>query len=267
MRSPVPFVFTLHDLIHLDARPGFLPAKRLYFETVVRSGIRRAGAVLTVSEFSRGRIVEWSGCSPEMIVNVGNGVSPCFHPNVSPAAVDRPYFLHVGSHAPHKNIGRLFRAMAISGLAGDCRLLLTGASTAALRRQAAAAGVADVVSYLGLVPDDVLARYYRGALALILPSLSEGFGLPVIEAMACATPVVASLAGALPETAGGAALLVDPLDVESLADSMKLLAGDAQLRREVGERGVSKAARFSWDETARRVSGVLSGVARQRRPQ
>ncbi|MGH8494484.1 MAG: glycosyltransferase family 4 protein [Moraxellaceae bacterium] len=262
-----PFLFrgvrllTIHDLNHLDVPVSRSFLKTLYYELFIRLAISRAARVLTVSEFSRQRIVEWSGCSPEKVVNVGNGVDPAFNADVSPWQPGFSYFLCVSNRRAHKNEERLLRAFAAADLAPDVRLVLSGEATPELLQLAAALGLDERLVFRGRVPETELPSLYRGALALVFPSLYEGFGLPVIEAMACGTAVITANTTSMPEVAGNAALLVDPLSVSEIAAAMLRLHQDVLLRQELAARGLLRAQQFSWDAVAARVRAVLDGVA------
>jgi glycosyltransferase involved in cell wall biosynthesis len=187
-------------------------------------------------------------------------VSPVFSPQGIRARLARPYFLYVGNHKRHKNLVRLLKAFAGSGLEHDFDLVLTGTPSAALRMRIAALGLSTAVEFTGSVPDVRLAELYRGATALLLPSLYEGFGLPAVEAMSCGTPVMASNAAALPETTGGAALSVDPLDEAAMSSAMLELATGGESVQGLRERGLVHARRFSWEAVAQRVAEVLPGM-------
>ena len=235
LRSPVPLVFCVHDLIHLRFAPESTLARRLYYRLVVRPAARRAARVLTVSVHSQREILEWTGLPPARVAVVGNGVAAAFRPDGARHEPGFPYFLYVGRRAAHKNIDRLLAAHASARCAREIRLLFAEG-----------------------LDDERLAAHYRGALALAFPSLHEGFGLPIVEAMACGTPVLTSTATAMPETAGeGNALLVDPLSVDAIAAGLDRLADDAALRARLRERGLLRARAFSWTEVAAKVGEAL----------
>jgi glycosyltransferase involved in cell wall biosynthesis len=254
---PVPFVFTVFDLIHLEIPEESGAAKRLYYRLHVKPAVRRARAVLTGSEYSRARIAEWSGVSPDRIVVIRGAAGSEFTPDGELHDPGYPYLLYVGNHKPHKNLGRLIRALAQLRDGSSLRLLLVGPVEPELLGIARTIGVSDRLVFLGDVPDERLPELYRGAVAFVFPSLHEGFGLPPLEAMACGTPVVSSLATSLGEVVGDAAVAVDPLDVDSIAAGIDSIVGSEQLRRDLKARGLARAARFSWDETARRTLHAL----------
>jgi glycosyltransferase involved in cell wall biosynthesis len=207
---------------------------------------RRARLVITVSEFSRRELRELLGVDAAV---VPGGVDERFTPDTEPAAFERPYVLTVASRTARKNLGALdacARRLHASGI----ELLAVGGD----RPQFNPEGGSSSVRSLGHVPDEQLAGLYAGAQCFVLPSLYEGFGLPCIEAMACGTPVVASNAGALPETCGDAALLVDPHDPAAIADAVERAIGDERLRAA----GLQRAAQYSWDHTACAIDALLS---------
>ena len=239
LRSGVPFVSCIHDLIHLRFAAESTAARRAYYRLVVGPGARRAAKVLTVSEHARGEILEWTKLPAERVVVAGNGVAAAFKPEGERHDPGYPYFLFVGRRVPHKNVERLVAAHAASRCGREVRLLFADS-----------------------LDDERLAAHYRGAVALAFPSLYEGFGIPIVEAMACGTPVLASNATAIPETAGeGNALYVDPLRVEAIAAGLDRLADDAALRSDLRQRGLARAAAFSWDQVADRVGKVLREAA------
>ena len=141
-----------------------------------------------------------------------------------------PYLLYVGNHKPHKNLSRLIQAYARSSERDSLRLVITGRQEAELSALARREGVGERVVFIGQVPDRDLPRLYRGAVAFVFPSLYEGFGLPPLEAMACGTPVVSSAATSLAEVVGDAAVLVDPLEIESIAEGIDRVVDDTALR-------------------------------------
>jgi glycosyltransferase involved in cell wall biosynthesis len=260
LSCPVPFFITLHDLNHLDRRENSSVLKRLYYATIVKHACHRAAAVLTVSLFSRRRIAEWSGIPAEKIINVGCGAGPEFRPEVPNYPLPFPYLLCVSNRKKHKNEFRLVEAFAKSGLAKEIHLVLTGEPTEELIECVRRNAVTQQVNILGHVPAQQLPSLYRTAVAMVFPSLYEGFGIPVIEAMACGTPVVTSNTTALPETAGDAALLVDPTSVDQIASAMERIVKDTSLRQLLRQKGFTRAALFTWPRTAALVHEALTTV-------
>jgi len=260
--SSTPFVFTIHDLIHLRFAQNYGLKQRAYYRAVVAPAILRASAIVTVSEFSRREILE-SIAVPESKVRVaGPGVAEHFSANVESFDLPYDYFLYVGNRKPHKNIPRLLEAFGRAELGVGIRLVLLGEADRESAALAKALRLGERVIFLGEVTDDDLPGLYRGAVALALPSLLEGFGLPALEAMACGAPVIASNSSSLPEVVGDAGILVDPYDVEALADAMQRVASDAELRAGMISRGLERAKLYSWDKTAGQILQILIDASR-----
>jgi glycosyltransferase involved in cell wall biosynthesis len=256
--NPCPFVFCVHDLNHLYIKENSNPLKRAYYQHIVRPAIHRARILITGSEFSKSQICEWSGANIARVVAVGYGVSDAFlakGPHHTEAG--RPYFLCVGNEKVHKNLVRAIQAFASAYRGTDYMLLFSGSQSEAVESEINRLAIATQVKFFGGITDARLAQLYRGATALVFVSLYEGFGLPIIESMACGTPVLTSTATATPEVAGGAAILVDPLDVEAIADGMRRLAGDEKLRNSLRELGFRRAEVYSWEKTSTKLSEAL----------
>lgn len=259
--SKIPYVFTVHDLNHLDRPENASFLKTLFYRFFIKPGCHRAAAVLTVSEFSRQRIIEWSGVSPDKVINVGNGVDDAYSPDVEPYFPEYPYLLCVSNRKSHKNEPMLIRAFAQAQMDNNIRLLFTGKPTPELEELITSLGVESRVSFFGFVEEEQLPSLYKGALALLFPSLYEGFGLPVIESMACGTPVITSNCTSLPEVAGDAALLVDPDNLVSIRTAIEKVLSDAELREKLVLRGLEQVKNFTWELTAQRVESVLTNIA------
>jgi len=257
LRSPIPFVFTIHDLAHLRVPQESSVVRRLYYATVVRPAARRAWRILTVSEYSRRDILEWSGLPADAVVVVGNGVSAAFTPGL-PHEQREPYLLHVGRRGGNKNIGNLMRGYALSRARNDLQLVFTGNADAETLHFAKEAGVAERVRFAGPIDDAALVKLYHRSIALLYPSLHEGFGLPIVEAMATGTPVITGNTTSMPEIAGqGNALLVDPREPAAIAKAIDDLAQDQALWKSLATRGLARATDFSWERVCDRVNVAL----------
>jgi glycosyltransferase involved in cell wall biosynthesis len=241
-----PSIATVHDVI-LAHYPPPQPGGSLYYSMMMRRALRKSVHVLTVSQAAKQSIVETFPCDPSKITVTPDGVDALFFES-GPAESGR-YFLYVGNDKPHKNVGALIEAFA--ALEG-AQLVLVGSEFARYR------DVPNVVT-AGFVTIERLAELYRGAVALVMPSLEEGFGLPVAEAMACGTPVIASDIPSLREVAGDAALY------GAFAENMVRLMNDAQLREAMGARGRARAARFTWRRCAELTREVYRRAGRRGR--
>ena len=254
------FVFIIHDLNHLDCKNNSTFLKRLYYSLIIKRACRFSFRVLTVSEFSRARICAWAKVSPDKVINIGNGVDDNFSLSVTPASLGYSYLFVVGNRKAHKNEKNIVEAFSASGIDASIRLVLTGPPSEELQRVARMHNVGDRLIFLGRVDEADLPGLYRGAIALLFPSLYEGFGLPVIEAMACGTPVLTSTTTALPEVAGDAALLVNPESVGEIAEGIRRLCGEEELRMILRDRGLEHCKRFRWDAVADRVRDVFQAM-------
>src|SRR4051794_2568028 len=208
----------------------------------------RARTVITVSPFSRNELKELLNVEAEVVYG---GVDARFSPDAVPARRARPYVLCVASHTARKNLRALGPAAAALRAQG-VELVVAGGH----RPQFTAEAGLDDLTLLGHVPEEQLPGLYAGAEAFVLPSLYEGFGLPVLEAMACGTPVVAANTTALPDTAGGAARLAEPAP-EALREALTSLLADSGERARLRALGLERARRFTWERTAREVDAIV----------
>ena len=255
--APCSFSLTIHDLIHLDFSDESSLVKRLYYKIIVLPAVHHADMVFTVSEYSRQKIAEWSGIDPDRIVVAGNGVSANFSPDGSRWKWNKPYLLYVGSQKPHKNVEGLIRAFAESSLTKDVDLLLTGEMSESVARVVTEYRVTDHVKSLGLIPEADLPNLYRGAMAVVMPSWYEGFGLPLVEAMACGTPVLSSNRTSLPEIGGEAAAYFEPESQESFVQGLHFVC-DQSNREGMRLAGLLRAKDFCWEAVAKRVSDSIN---------
>lgn len=258
LTCPAPFIFTIHDLSHIHCPENSSPLIRLYYSTILKRNCHCAAAILTVSDFTRAQIVEWAGVPPEKVANVGCGVDAAYRPDGTVYTFPFPYLLCVSNRKPHKNEFRIVEAFAKAGISSQVHLVFIGHTTSELSDCIAQHGLDTYVHFTGVVPESQLPSLYRGARALIFPSLYEGFGLPVLEAMACGTPVVTSNVTAMPEVAGDAALLVNPASVDEIAQATRQIVRDSALRAQLRETGLARASNFSWRSTIAKAQNVLS---------
>jgi glycosyltransferase involved in cell wall biosynthesis len=212
---------------------------------------RRALHVVTVSEFSKGELVDLLGADPEKITVIPCGVDERFSPHARTAPRDRPYVLCVASHTARKNLAAL-GPTALALRERGMELVVVGGH----RPQFTPEPGLDALTLAGYVDDAELPGLYAQAELFVLPSRYEGFGLPVIEAMAAGTPVVCTDAGALPETTGGAARLT-PLDPEAIRDAVLAVLDDDAEKARLRTAGLARAALFTWDRMARELHALL----------
>ncbi len=255
-------VATVHDLSVFDHGEWYTNAESSFFRRELARLVRRADRLIAASSFTRGRLVERFGVDPGRVVTIYQGCSVKGTSDAAEPPVTRPYFLYVGTIEPRKNVQALIRAydrlrQRRPGL--DPQLVLVG-RWGWLYDEARSAYEGspfrrDILS-LDYLEAERVAAYYRHAVALVYPSLYEGFGRPPLEAMACGCPVVATSAASLPEVVGDAGLLVPPGDEEALSAAMERVLTDTELRRTLVERGRKQAEAFSWGEAARQTLAV-----------
>jgi glycosyltransferase involved in cell wall biosynthesis len=232
LRARVPTVLTVHDLAILRHPETFPRWHRLYGRVGLRSALQAADALVAVSEFTGRELVELVGIPRERIRVIANGVDPVFRPSGPRASGE--YVLAVATLEPRKNLARAVEAARIANV----ELRVVGVR---------GWGGVDAPGWVGEVPDAELASLYRGARCLLYVSLYEGFGLPVLEAMACGTPVVTSRGTAMEEVASGAAVLVDPLDPEAIAAG---IVEATERRGELVPLGLARARELTWERAA-----------------
>ena len=291
-----PVVVTIHDISFEHYPEFFSPRDYAILKTLVPLSARRAARVITVSQHAKREIVQRYGIDPQRVAVTYEAAAAQFKPVSDPAALqavrarygigDGPFLLALGNLQPRKNIGRLLEAFAQVvgtgdwGLGTDYRSPVTDHSTPlrygtacslviagkALWRESEIfasvqrAGLEDRVVFPGYVDDADLPALYSAATAFVYPSIYEGFGLPPLEAMACGTPVVCSTAASLPEVVGDAAVNVDPLRVDSLAQGLRDVLSNAALREDLRARGLRRAAQFSWDRCAAETLAVYTAA-------
>ncbi|MDX1655580.1 MAG: glycosyltransferase family 1 protein [Candidatus Competibacteraceae bacterium] len=264
--SPRAYVFTLHD-ISMFVHPEFYPVRiRLRLNALIRLGLRQARLILCISEHGRQMARERFGIAEERLAVAYHGVDACYRPVPQSEARQRlrrhyglegSYLLYLGKYERRKNIFRLLEAFRLFRERNDgVKLVMAGKrdwNAAAVDRLIAQLELDGQVLEPGYIPLEHLPALYSAAHCFVFPSLWEGFGLPVIEAMACGTPVITSRGSCLEEIAGGAARLVDPHRVEDIAQALEELYRNPALGGELRRRGLIRAAQFSWEACARQT--------------
>ena len=271
LRCAVPTVLTIHDVSY-ERHPEWYPYRRDWMRRAFyRASAHAAAHILTDSEFSRQEIAAAYGIPFERVTVAPPGVSGAFAPGAAPSAlpgrVAPPYLLHVGDLHARRNLPLAIEALALARrrLSGPLSLVLAGVDRgvgAGLDERAAAAKTPLI--RLGAIDDTALRSLYRGAAALVYPSRYEGFGLPVLEAMACGTPVIASRAASIPEVLGDAGILLNPDEPAAWADAIVRILTDGEQQARMRAAGVARASEFTWARTARMTLDVYRRVASPR---
>jgi glycosyltransferase involved in cell wall biosynthesis len=270
LRTPCARVMTVHDAIMLAMPSQYGAVERVYFRLFSVVAARRADAVIVPSHAARADVARVYGIPPARLSVIPEAASPRFRP-IAPAerapvlaryGIRPPYVLFVGAIVPRKNLPRLLDAFAASRrrVGRDASLVLVGppeSSVGPIRHP----HLDGHLHRLDRVPDDDLPALYSGAACLAYPSLAEGFGLPILEAMACGTPVMTSNCSAMAEVAGDAALLVDPRRTEAIAEGLVRLLAERGLGEALGERGLARARAFTWEQAARATEEVYRAAA------
>ena len=283
--SMVPEVVTIHDILFETHPDLFVGAFSRLSVSLIRRSARRARRVLTVSDFSRRALLERYRLPEDKVVAIHDAVDHArFHPMAGPNAhaepadqddqerlaqvkkryaLERPYVLNVGRLEPRKNLVRLIRAFrqARKKLDPGLELILVGKKDFRFEEIEEEIQESDGVRLLGPVPDEDLPALYNLASVFAFPSLVEGFGMPVLESMACGTPVVASRRGALPEVGGNAVAWVEPEDEEAIATAIADLLTDTDRAAHLRGTGLEKAQEFSWENAARQTLTVYHQCA------
>jgi glycosyltransferase involved in cell wall biosynthesis len=275
---PRATVVTIHDLMHLQRPEHASPAKRAYARWMMGRAVRSAARVIAVSEATRTDLVrEFPGAATKVTI-IPNGVGARFFESELGGGVDSVrlryglgagYVLFLGNDKPHKNLAGLLDAVALLKNSSPSKKSLTVslvlAGGAAERRgdrkkAVEARGLTGLVKDLGIVPDTDVPALLRGASALVLPSFTEGFGIPVLEAQAAGTPVVCSDRGGLREAAGDAAIYIDPERPESIAHGIEKVLGDQKTRERICLEGKKRAKEFTWGAIAEKTEAVYRTV-------
>ena len=260
---------TIHDVAHIEHPEWYDPKFARLYKTLLPKLTRRVTSIITVSNFVKVRLIEIYDLPPEKVYVTHLGVDHTLFVPASQEKIDffkkkhqisRPYLVTVSGLSKRKNLRRLVQAWSAGPLSKELELVIIGVARLPF------ASKSDLpksrgVRFIGYIPDKDLPVAYSGAIAALYVSLYEGFGLPVLEAMACGTPVVTSNVTALPEVVGDAAVLVDPYDVDSIAEGIRRVVEDSALRETLRRKGIERARQFSWDRTAELTWKVLQEAA------
>lgn len=268
VQSNVPTLLTVHDLSFERVPDAASPRLRAFLQAAVPCSVRRATHIIADSEATRQDLIELYQCPPTKVSVVLSCVAPRFKPTPDGAVRTKykigahPFFLCIGTVQPRKNYPRVVRALAALGAEwSHVHLVIAGGKgwlEDELYATIASTNMAERVHLIGFADDHDLPALYTAAECTIAASLYEGFGFPVLESMACGTPVITAAISSLPEVAGDAALLVDPYDVEALAAAMRHILLDTSLVQDLRQRGLEQAARFTPQATARQLADVYS---------
>jgi glycosyltransferase involved in cell wall biosynthesis len=274
LRKPgLPTVVTIHGLEYEYLPEYYKFPQKLYLTWSTRYAVRSATKLISVSEFTKSELLKRLGADESKVQVVHEGVDTLLYSKIykdeeknstlKALGVKKPYVLFVGVVQPRKNLARLIEAYAklVQGLNSRKINLVIAGKLGWMYGEIIEApkkyGVENRVKFLGFVGEKHLPILFQEAEILFQPSLTEGFGLPVLEAMAAGTVVVAAKAGALPEVVGEAGLLIDPLSVEEMSDAMKLVLTNQDLREGLREKGLKRVKEFSWEKTAKETLRVL----------
>ena len=270
----VPTVLTCYDLIPLIYPQYFSALQRLIFRIAHTFALKTADRIIAISQTTKADLIIRFRLAPQRITVIPGAADAYFQPQSHDRiaalrqkfALPEQYILYFGSNKPHKNLLYLVKAFAqfrIQNPKSKTRLVIAGhwdERYPDAKKLTHESGLKDQIIFIGPVEESDLPALYSGATLFVFPSLYEGFGLPVVEAMACGVPVVCSNTSSLPEIAGDAALLVDPFDVNTLAVTMGRALTEEGLRRKMREKGLEQAERFSWERTGRETLEVYLGV-------
>lgn len=270
--SRCPYVVSIHDVSFKRFPHFFSPRERLLFNTLVPLTLRRARGVITLSDHARDEVLHFFPFLKDRVfvtqLAAGHIFNPCDpaqarrHIEDSYGIADR-FILAVGNIQPRKNLRRLLHAFALIQHILNYKLVIVGQSRwqmTSIYRTILDLGLQERVIFTGYVPAGELVWFYNAAGVFVYPSLYEGFGLPIIEAMACGTPTITSNSSSMPEVAGDAAFQVDPYDVGQIASAIQSVLNSPDLARTLSAKGLERASSFSWHKTAELTIGIYSSL-------
>ncbi|MCF8223641.1 MAG: glycosyltransferase family 4 protein [Bacteroidales bacterium] len=275
LKTNIPCISVIHDINFCHRKHDLPRLKSLYYRKYFMQFARKAMRIVTVSEYSAVDIAETWNIDPHKIDVIHNGVSDEFKPpvtqneiNIKGHTVPRPYFLFVGNISPRKNISNLIIAYEKyrNNYKGSAGLVVAGGSlfnNRHIRKIYVKSAYRDDILFTGAQHKNTLVRLYSGALALVFIPWFEGFGLPIVEAMKCGTPVIASNTTSVPEITGDAAILVNPADTSNIAKAMAGIEKNAEMRDELIKKGINRAKEFDWDKTAGLLWQSITRITKQ----
>jgi glycosyltransferase involved in cell wall biosynthesis len=271
-----PQIVTIHDASFRLTPERHSFSRRAFYRAIVPAIMKTSDGIIAVSRSAKSDLLDVAPVPAEKISVIPLGVDSQFHPVHDPYRLERirckyslprDFILYVGMIEPRKNLETLVDAYLADSLSARFDLVLAGGlgwDYSGLLQKIESSGAADRIRLPGYIPESDLPALYTAASVFAYPSLYEGFGLPVLEAMACGTPVVTSSVSSLPEVAGTAALLSDPHDSGALASALHSILGDENLRAELSSRGLTRARSFTWNQTARKTLALYHRVGQHR---
>jgi len=252
-------IVLVHDLTHLHYYGTF---KRVYYDVVLKRLYRNCEAIICPSDYTKCEFVKWSKINPDKIHTIYNGCSEAFRINDEKLDLGFKYIVYPGNYRNYKNLIKLIQSYAKSNVSQiGVHLVMTGSGNSDLNKTSKQYGVADYVHFIGKLPESDMPKLYSGAIALLFISLYEGFGLPIVEAMASGVPVITSNVTSMPEIAGDAALIVDPHSENEISAAIRRVSTDEKLRQDLIDRGIERATHFSWDKMAVKFWSLANRVS------
>ncbi|MGB7340216.1 MAG: glycosyltransferase family 1 protein [Phototrophicaceae bacterium] len=267
-------IVTVHDMSYVRVPDAASPRLRAYLDQVVPRSVKRSTHVIADSEATKNDLIELYDISPDKITVLLSGIDRRYYPvddNFSLITIrnkysisSNPYLFSIGTIQPRKNFSRVIHALKrLRDRGYDLHLVIAGGKgwlEDEMYQTIEALNMRDLVHLIGFVDDEDVAGLYSGAECVVFPSLYEGFGFPVIEGMACGTPVITSNVSSLPEVAGDAAIMVDPYDIDAITDAIQRVLDDNTLRDRMIQAGFEQASKFTWEKSARQLHEIYMQV-------